>query len=176
MAPNPTTIFHITDIANLPSILENRGLLSYSLMIQNSIGYINIAHNTIQERRAKKAVPIHPYGFLHDYVPFYFAPRSPMLYTISRGNVEGYKGGQRSVLHLYTSAQRISQSGLHYCFTDGHAVIALSNYFRDLQFLDEIDWSVMDSRYWFDTLESPDRTRTRQAEFLVNNNRPLGTD
>lgn len=40
-----------------------------------------IAHNTIQDRRAQTYVPCLPGGNPHDYVPFYFAPCSPMLYA-----------------------------------------------------------------------------------------------
>lgn len=70
------------------------GLLSYTALRRQRIGYTNIAHQNIQDRRAYRQVPFDPGGVLHDYVPFYFAPRSPMLYTISRGNVVGYEQGQ----------------------------------------------------------------------------------
>ena len=35
-------------------------------------------------------VPIGPGGAVSDYVLFYFAPRSPMMYAIHRGNVPTY--------------------------------------------------------------------------------------
>ena len=38
----------------------------------------------IKERRARKIVPIVPGETLADFVPFYFAPRSPMLYAMSK--------------------------------------------------------------------------------------------
>jgi hypothetical protein len=53
-------------------------------------------------------------------------------------------------------------------FTNGHAEMAFSDFCADLQRLDEfIDWSVMRSAYWNDTIDQPDRKRRRQAEFLV---------
>jgi hypothetical protein len=110
-----------------------------------------------------------PAGPLGDYVPFYFATRSPMLFTISRGNVPEYQEGQEPVVHLVSSVEDVSafQPPLHWLFTDGHAVIDLSNYYNNAADLDKIDWDIMGRRYWADTLEDGDRERRRQAEFLV---------
>jgi len=47
----------------------------------------DISMHSVQGHRAVKAVPVPPGGTLHDYVPFYFAPRSPMLRTLEGGNV-----------------------------------------------------------------------------------------
>ena len=62
------------------------------------INYVDIAYQGIQDRRATTRVPCGAEGVLHDYVPFYFAPRSPMLYTIHKGNVESYREGQAPVI------------------------------------------------------------------------------
>jgi ssDNA thymidine ADP-ribosyltransferase, DarT len=106
---------------------------------------------------------------LADYVPFYFAPRSPMLFTISRGNVEGYSDGQRPIVHLVSSVEAISGLASRCCFTDGHADMTISQFSDDLTQLQKmIDWKLMKSRYWNDTSEQPDRKRRRQAEFLVH--------
>ncbi len=56
-----------------------------------------------------------------------------------------------------------------FAFTDGHADMSLTDFFDDLCDLDQIDWPLMSSRYWNDTTNDPDRTRRRQAEFLVHN-------
>jgi hypothetical protein len=109
-------------------------------------------------------------GTLDDYVPFYFAPRSPMLYTIQLGNVAGYEEGEGGILHLVSSAQSADAAGLKFAFTDGHAEMAVSEFFDDLALLDsKIDWAVMQSKYWNDTPDVPDRKRKRQAEFLIHN-------
>ena len=139
---------------------------------EGKTNYTNIAYKSIQDRRSTKLVPRGVGGSLHDYVPFYFAPRSPMLYTIHRGNVEGYSQGQQQILHLVTTAESVSDRGLAYVYTDGHAVMEYSVFFDDLVSLHQypiIDWELMESRYWFDTEEDPDRKRRRQAEFLVYN-------
>lgn len=52
-------------------------------------------------------------------------------------------------------------------FTDGHAIMSYSEFFNDPADLEQIDWGIMSSRYWNDTIEYPDRKRKRQAEFLA---------
>ncbi len=129
--------------------------------------YTSIAHRTIQDRRATTLVPCGPGGTLHDYVPFYFAPRSPMLYTISRGNVERYDEGQSPIVHLGTTIEAVQAAGQPFVFTDGHAIMAFTSFHTDLARLDIIDWEVMRAQYWADTADDLDRKRRRQAEFLT---------
>jgi len=174
MAPNPTFIFHITPIENLRRILEDGELRAKQALDQEDTGYINIAHQVIQDRRAYTPVPCGPRGMLHDYVPFYFGPRSPMLYTISRGNVEGFTAGQECIVHLVSSVQTVQAAGLKFVFTDGHGIVAFTGFYDDPSQLDKVDWPLMNSIYWFDTDNDLDRKRRRQAEFLVHQRFPVG--
>jgi hypothetical protein len=45
--------------------------------------------------------------------------------------------------------------------------MALTDFYDNLSRLSEVDWSIMNSLWWNDTNEYPDRKRRRQAEFLV---------
>jgi hypothetical protein len=162
----PTNIYHITHIDNLPSIIKKGGLFACSSGATDR--YVNIAHQGIQDRRHIFPVPLPPYGTVHDYVPFYFAPRSPMLYSIYRGNVDGYDGGQRPVVYLVSTVQTVEEAGLPYVFTDGHAIMRLSNYYNSVPDLCKIDWKIMRANFWADTEDDNDRCRRRQAEFLVH--------
>jgi hypothetical protein len=165
----PTRIYHITHINNLPSILNSGGLIANSRLRRERINYLDIAHESIQDRRARTRVPCGAGGVLHDYVPFYFAPRSPMLYAINKGKVEGYAEGQNPVIHLVAQAEAIDASDLAFAFTDGHAVMAYADFYDDLEALEfVIDWELMESNYWFDKEEDPNRKCRRQAEFLVH--------
>ena len=163
-----TSIYHITHVDNLATIVAKGGLLCDRRVADHGLAKVGIAHQHIKKRRAQRPVPIDPSGTLDDYMPFYFAPRSPMLYTIVRGNVDGYTGGQRSVVHLVSSAETIADASLPFVFTDGHADVALSDYFVDLGDLAKVDWTIMAETYWTDTDEDGDRKRRRQAEFLVH--------
>ncbi len=165
----PTPIYHITHIDNLTPILNSGGLIANSRLRREGINYLDIAYESIQDRRARTSVPCGVGGVLHDYVPFYFAPRSPMLYTLHKGNVESYAQGQNPVIHLVSEAEAIEASDLAFAFTDGHAVMAYADFYDDLEALESvIDWELMESRYWFDTEEDPNRKCRRQAEFLVH--------
>jgi hypothetical protein len=172
MALVPTPIYHVTHLRNLDSIVRDGGLKTCAHLRQQGVAYTDIAHQNIQDRRQWTLVTCGPGGVLHDYVPFYFAPRSPMLYVISRGGVEGYGEGQAPVVHLVSSAQAIQEAGIGFVFTDGHGIMAMSDFFDDLAHLDRVDWKVMKLRYWNDTPEDGDRSRRRQAEFLVHQSFP----
>lgn len=161
-------LYHITDFNNLESILKLGGLLAINEVIEKGVKYENIAHTNIQDRRFTKTVPLPPFGNLHDYVPFYFAPKSPMLYAIHKGRVDGYEKGQGQIIYLVSRTDKIHDKMLKYVFTDGHAIMGYTDFYKDLGNLNKIDWEVINSRYWFETEADPDRKRRRQAEFLVH--------
>ncbi len=164
---NNTQIYHFTHINNLMSILTAGEIRSYSNLALDATEHIDIAHSHIQDRRHTTQVPCGLGGTLHDYVPFYFAPRSPMLYSIFRGNVQSYPDGQDPLIYLVTNVQAVIAHRLPFVFTDGHAVIYFTEFYDDLANLDKIDWPLMEARFWNDTPSDGDRKRKRQAEFLV---------
>ena len=75
-----------------------------------------LSSSGVQGRRAVKTVPVAPKGTLHDYVPFYFAPRSPMLMTINSGNVAGCDYRQDDIVHLVSQAQTVRDGGHQFVF------------------------------------------------------------
>ena len=161
-------LFHITSIRNLENILSSGMILSKNRLLSSDQDHLSIAYEGIQERRSLKSVPCSPFGVLHDYVPFYFAPRSPMLYAIHHGRVEGYREGQAKIIYLVTEVSKVVEGQIAFIFSDGHPVMNYTIFYNDLRKLDQkIDWEVMQARYWSDTQEEPDRKRRRQAEFLV---------
>jgi hypothetical protein len=165
----PTPIFHITNVANLPSILAHDGLWCDRERQTRCPAAVNIAYQDLKGRRSTTSVYLGAGGNLCDYVPFYFASRSPMLFAISRGLVPGYAGGQEGVIYLVSSCEIVKQAGVPFVFTDRHAVKRLTRQFEDLSNLSEIDWPLMRETYWRDTDQDGDRKRRRQAEFLVRN-------
>ena len=167
-----TAIYHITHARNLSGIIERGELVCDRVRIADGIANVNIGHADIKQWRMGRAVKAGPGGVIADYVPFYFAPRSPMLLSINGGNVAGYSEGQRPVVHLVASAEAVQAAGLGFAFTDGHAPMAVTKHFDDLAELVQVDWSVMPLTYWYDTQEDPDRKRRRQAEFLVHGSVP----
>lgn len=163
-----TQILHLTHYQNLSSILASDGLIANSDLIANGTKYTKIAYTNIQDKRSQTRVPVAPFGTLHDYVPFYFAPRSPMLYTLNLGNVPGYSEGQKPLIYLVSTVERVVECGLQYVFTDGHGIISYTRFYNQFGDLAKVDWAVMKSKMWNDTIDDPDRKRRRQAEFLVH--------
>ena len=157
----PTYIYHITQIKNLKSIIKQDGLWCDTAMLRKSIKFKSIAYQTLKDERTYTLVPLDPGGHLCDYVPFYFAPRSPMLYVISKGKVEGYIEGQESVVYLVSTTETVQKSGLPFVFTDGHGIMAITEFFHDLKELKNVDWDIMKEKYWYDTDDDPDRKRRR---------------
>jgi hypothetical protein len=90
-------LYHITALGNLERIVECGMILCKNELEARALSAISIAHQQIQDRRARWPVPLDPGGVLHDYVPFYFCPRSPMLYAIHSGEVEGCHLAQREI-------------------------------------------------------------------------------
>lgn len=76
--PVPTPIYHFTSIDHLPSIIE-RGLRCDNDTATAGLLSVEVGNRGIKERRRRREVLVPPGGAVASYVPFYFAPRSPML-------------------------------------------------------------------------------------------------
>ena len=182
--PNPVRLFHITAIANLPAICAAGALVSKNDGAATGVAYQNIAHANIQGRRAAKPAPNPPGGTLHDYVPFYFAPRSPMLSAIHNGKVVGCDLRQEDIVHLETSVACVIAADEEFVFYDRNATLAFSSAYTDLTHLDAVAWDLLTEaplldgfcKYFMNKHENEryvDRMEKRQAEFLVRNKVPL---
>lgn len=77
-------------------------------------------------------------------------------------------------VYLVTTAERVARGDRVWCFTDGHAVMAMSGYYERLDDLNKVDWDLIGSWSWRDTDNDPDRKRRKQAEFLVHRSVPWG--
>lgn len=163
-----TAIYHITHIDNLPSIVNNGGLWCDNECLRHRTAQVNIAYQDLKARHRETLVPVAADRVLGDYVPFYFTTRSPMLYTINRGNVPGVRVNQREIIYLVSTVEQVTQEDCEWCFTDGHAVEAISRFYTEQTELHHVDWPTINSKYWNDTLQEPDRKRKKQAEFLVH--------
>ncbi|MFK0214956.1 DUF4433 domain-containing protein [Streptomyces sp. NPDC090298] len=169
-------IYHITHIRNLSDILTSQALLCESAVAQQGVSYMDIGMPSIKDRRRRTVVSCHPGGTPCDYVPFYFGPRSPMLYSIYRGNVPSYREGQDPVVYLVTTLASVRATGRTAVFTEGNAGAGFVDFHADDASLLEktIDWDLMQERYWFDTPDDPARANRRQAEYLVHGSVPSG--
>ena len=83
------SIFHITHVDNLASIIEDGCLWSDRRLVSARGDRVVIGLNNIKKRRLDE-LPVHCHHGTRvgDYVPFYFCPRSPMLYLIHKQNAD----------------------------------------------------------------------------------------
>jgi hypothetical protein len=169
--PRPTPIYRIMHVDNLPVVI-GCGYLLCENRRQQAGDWRSIAHENIQQRRRAQPVPCGLGGTVNDYVPWYFAPRSPMLYAHHKSSVPGNSDGQKVIIYLRSTIETVVRAGLPFVFTDGHGIMFNSSFYHDLGDLDKIDWPLMQSRYWNATNGDPDRPRRRQAEFLVHQRCP----
>jgi hypothetical protein len=165
--PHPTPIYRILHIDNLQVCLQRGGFYASNQIPDDGLIYKTIHNCQIQDTRHNRMISCGPRGTLHDYVPFYFGPRSPMLFQLHTGRVDGYNEGQQPLIYMVSTVQAVQQAGLSFVFSDGHGIAAFTDWYDDLGNLDKVDWTAVYARYWHDTVEDMDRQRRKQAEFLI---------
>ena len=148
-----TPIFHMTAIENLDSICKQQSLFAFNKLINHS-EFKSIANQDVQNRRREKQVQLSPFGTLHDYVPFYFAPRSPMLYANTKGSNLESLTEQEKIIYLTTDIQTILKNKLLYIFFEKPLVGLFARYWHN-------DYNNEKSPFW------RQRKEIRQAEFLI---------
>lgn len=167
-------IYHFTDHANLAGIVASGALHSDSRMMASGRTFTECANEGVKGDRRTRVVPCSPGGVVADYVPFYYAPRSPMMSAISNGQVPGYTSNE-NLIYLVSSLDRVREAGLRWVCTDGNARATLTDFFSTWEELeDSIDWDIMKAQYWANTQEDGQRRNRRMAEFLVHGLFPFG--
>lgn len=166
--PDPIWLYRFIHLDNLDLLLQRGGLHAPNHTPNDGLVYHTIHDEAVQAGRHVTAIPCGPGGTVHDYVPFYFGTHSPMMLQLKTGQVEGYHEGQRPLIYLVTTVEAVQASGTAYVFSDGHGLAAFTGWFDNPADLGEVDWEMVEQRYWADTLEDDDRQRRKQAEFLVH--------
>ncbi|WP_347667742.1 DUF4433 domain-containing protein [Micromonospora sp. B11E3] len=167
---------HFTHIDNVPIILAAGRLLADTTVGDRLV--TNVGALDIKASRRARRVTCPPGGVVADYVPFYFASRSPMMYRIAcehrDGKVGCYAGGDDPLVYLVSSVERVHTAGVSWVASDGNCAASLTRFSPILDDLaDLVDWPLLDERIWKNTPEDPDRVRRRMAEFLVHLEFPL---
>lgn len=165
-----TAIYHITHLDNLVSVITSGGLWSDAERIRRGLGCQNVGLTEIkQSRLTERSVHCHPGTMVGEYVPFYFCPRSIMLYLLYRGNRQGltYMGGQRPVVHLVASLERTvtwaKANKVLWAFSNRNAGTAYAEFFSNLDQLSQINWNAVQATDFRDPMIKDGK----QAEFLL---------
>ena len=170
--PAAPKIYHIVHVDRLASIVANGSLWCDAVLQRRARPGTVIGMSTIKRRRLTYQVKCRPGLNVGDCVPFYFCPRSVMLYVIHMANSPelDYRGGQGPIVHLeadlYEAVDWAERNGRRWAFTLSNAG---SGYFEDrcdLIQLGQIDWDAVQARQW------QGRSHGKQAEFLMEQSFP----
>ena len=169
--PAQPKICHIVHVDRLAPIIADGCLWSDASLRRRARPGTVIGMNTIKQRRLTIPIECRPGLMVGDCVPFYFCPRSVMLFMIHRNSDQiEYQGGQDPKVHLeadlHETVEWAEQKERRWTFTLSNAG---SYYFKDrcdLAQLDEIDWNAVRATYWSACKAD------KQAEFLVENSFP----
>lgn len=171
--PAQPKLYHIAHVDRLPSIVADGHLWCDREMLQRDPQGTMIGMSSIKQRRLNELrLASHADLFVGDCVPFYFCPRSVMLYLIHRANDAEltYRGGQDAIIHLVADLHAVvawaRSQRQRWAFTLSNAG---ARYFEDrcdLAQLDQIDWVAVQARDWRDSKEG------KQAEFLLEHSFP----
>ncbi len=171
MSPPPPQpkLYHITHVKNLASILADGRLCCDRVMIQRGGPAAMVGISGIKARRLGLPVHCHPGLRVGDCVPFYFCPRSVMLFVIHCGNHPelNYRGGQDEIAHLEFDLHDVvtwaGRSGWRWAFSLSNAAATYAEFRAALAQLSEIDWAAVASH----DFRSATVKEGKQAEFLV---------
>lgn len=177
--PAEPKIYHIVHVDRLASIVVDGCLWCDATVLRRSSSGTSIGMTRIKQRRLEQlTLASHPDLHVGDCVPFYFCPRSIMLYLIHKANNPDltYRDGQGPIVHLEADLHRAiawaDQCRLHWAFTLSNAG---SYHFEDrcdMTRLDEIDWDAVHNDGWgYPGVPSSVR-EAKQAEFLVEQRFP----
>jgi hypothetical protein len=172
--PTNPKLYHIVHVDRLASIVADGKLLCDEEMAKRPGAGTTVGMSKIKQRRLQLPLQTQPDLMVGGCVPFYFCPRSVMLYLLHRGNDPdlSYRGGQDPIVHLELDLHRTVKwaraQGQRWAFTLSNAG---AYYFEDrgnLAELDQIDWNAVKATDW----RNPDVKHGKQSEFLVENEVP----
>lgn len=161
--------FRITHINNISHIAKC-GIVKASSPLHDK-NFQPIGDSQVIKLRKSKVVKGNHIG---DYIPFYFGPRSPMLYVIQHG----YNGVQRvepeEIVYCVIKLDDLITDGIECIFTDGHALNILTSFYTKdkLVNIDSIvNYDDVYSSQW--NLEKDrDLKRRKEAELLIRDDLP----
>jgi hypothetical protein len=167
-------IYHITHVDNLAAIIAGGALISDAAMIARGGPSAPIGMSNIKQRRLSLPVHCHPGDHVGDYVPFYFCPRSIMLFVIHCANHPEltYRGGQEPIAHLEADLHDVvawaTAARRRWAFSLSNAGAYYTQFCANLTDLHQLDWTAIHAT----DFRSPAVKEGKQAEFLVHGSFP----
>lgn len=170
MANQLKYVFRLTHIDNIQHVLSN-GLVRVSSPLRSD-NYLPIGDSQVIKIRGNREVD----GYrLSEYVPFYFGPRSPMLYVIQHGYNGVRKEKPENIVYCVVRINDLVANNVDCVFTDGHAISSFTRYYgkERLSDLDSIvSYKDVYSTFW-NVEDDPDLKRRKEAELLIKGDLPI---
>ena len=173
--PDSLKVYHITHVKNLPHIVDAGAVWSDTKRIELGLDCQVVGMSEIKQRRLTELkVKCHPETMVGEYVPFYFCPRSIMLYILHMANHPSltYRGGQGPMIHLQADATAVIEwaeaNGIRWSFSDSNAGGYLASFFKSPDDLDQVNWAAVMATDFRDAAVK----EGKQAEFLVHESFP----
>jgi hypothetical protein len=173
LVPPQPKIYHIAHVDRLPSIVADGFFWCDAEVVRRAPAGTTIGMSSIKQRRLNELrLSSHPDLHVGDCVPFYFCPRSVMLFLISQGNHPelAYRGGQGPILHfeadLLAAVAWANAQPVRWAFTNSNAGSRYFEDYNDLAHLGKIDWNAVQALKWVQCKEG------KQAEFLLEHRFP----
>lgn len=166
----PVFIYRIIHRDNLRILIEEDKICAPNFVTNPN--YISIGETELITQRGSKEIKIEPFGVMRDYISFYFGTCSPMLYCIKNG-YDVQQRPQKEIIYLISTLEKLKELNCRFIFTDGHSFAAYTQFFNDVQYLNQIDWKAVNARQWNNTEADPDRKRRKEAECLVFREMPF---
>lgn len=172
--PDNRKIYHIVHVDRLASIVADGGLSSDRVIGGRQGGGTVIGMTGIKQRRLALPVSCHPGHNVGDFVPFYFCPRSVMLYVIHRANDPEltYRGGQGPIIHLEADLHRTiawAEKNKHlWAFSLSNAGADRAQFRSCTDHLDQVNWPAVAAT----DFRADEVKEGKQAEFLLHGSFP----
>ncbi|MEX2648954.1 MAG: DUF4433 domain-containing protein [Alphaproteobacteria bacterium] len=172
--PDAPKIYHIVHVDKLASIITDGCIWCDATVSTRPECGTTIGMNRIKERRLRLPIDCHPGDFVGDYAPFYFCPRSIMLYVIHQANHQdlAYRGGQDLIIHVEADLNECvrwaGDQGRRWAFSLSNAGANYAEFRSAIDHLGELNWKAIEARDW----RAPEMSHGKQAEFLMHGSFP----
>ncbi|OYD90555.1 Appr-1-p processing protein [Nostoc sp. 'Peltigera membranacea cyanobiont' 210A] len=153
--PDIKSLYYITHIENLPSILQ-RGILSHKKVEELGVSYTPIYDSGIVSKRKDKFTPAK--SSLWEYANLYFQPRNPMMYRVV------HEKDKRDIAVIGVKPDVLAAAGG--LITDGNAANDPTQFFaiKEGREILQKQWKIIQNEWWNDLDGSK---RKIMAECLV---------
>jgi hypothetical protein len=155
-------VLHMTHIDNLNSILKSKAIFSKKYVDQNVKTYTDISNKSVQDGRSGIVIPCTG-NELHEYVPFYWGRKTPMVASLQDQNED------LIFLQFYSDILEENECVI----TDGNARTSGTMFksYNDISDLNILDSKSINTVKYAD---DPEVKRKKQSEVLVPNSIGLG--